>query len=403
MDNIKKYFFLILTSYPLFEYLFVEYLDTSFATTYGFLGTLLFLLTLFSGEKFRYPRYLLPLLLLTIYYFIWDVINGELMTADAVEFIKYLYKFRWLHAVSFLILIENTNFDRKFINTTIAIFKATIIISFIVSMYQQFFDQYFLMPEETRLAYFYRNIYDIRLNSIFGYLSSVDINMSFMSIVSILIGYYLYQDKNLSLLWLFMAGMVVFVNKFRYLYLNFFIILFQYIVARKVHFSTIFKLALIVPVLLFFSIWILENFGFNFNQFIQERLYAESARTRLLAIDLFMEFFPRNPFFGSGVHVGEDLEVMLAGRSTQIHVGYLSHLYSYGVVGTIILLITVYNVFKYFYTVAVRHKYYGSLFVIIVYLITNLTQVHFLFYHYGFLFAFIFNKYINDLPAWEDS
>ncbi len=63
---------------------------------------------------------------------------------------------------------------------------------------------------------------------------------------------------------------------------------------------------------------------------------------------MFTEFFPNKPFFGTGIHVGEDLLRAIGGRSSQMHVGYLSHLYEYGIVGSILLFYFLYLVFRKF-------------------------------------------------------
>ena len=49
-----------------------------------------------------------------------------------------------------------------------------------------------------------------------------------------------------------------------------------------------------------------------------------------------------------------------------------------------------------------KKNYYGSLFAFITFLLGNVTLVNYLIYSYGLLFAFIFNKFINDKEFKEE-
>ena len=64
----------------------------------------------------------------------------------------------------------------------------------------------------------------------------------------------------------------------------------------------------------------------------------KSAGTRILAVYMFLEFFPENPIFGTGGVMKADLVRAIRGRSSQIHVGILSLFYYYGLVGGFIYL-----------------------------------------------------------------
>lgn len=396
MDFVKRYYFLTLALFPLIQFVFIQYLHRSFVLVYGALGTLLYLAYLFSGVKFKYPKYILPLILLVIYYFIWDMVNGELITLRS-GIISYLFSNIWLHTVFFLILVANTDFDDAFIKTILIIFKATIIIAFVVSIIQ-LFNPLFFAPPEYRIASLFLNQYEVRLPSMFGYLSPREVGTSFIPIISILVGYYLYRKSNLNIAWLFMAGLVFFANKSRWIYLNFVVILFQFPVVYGIHLKKIYRIILIGSVFLIVLIFVMQSTGFDFEVFVQERLLSESSSTRFLAFEMFREFFPQNPFFGSGVHVDESLARAIGGRSSQIHVGYLSHLYEYGIIGSMFLFSFWFLVLKKFYLTASKKEYYGSLFAFIAFLVANLTLVDYSIYFYGLLFAFIFDKYIHDQP-----
>ena len=69
MDTIKRYYFLTLAFFPLFQFITYEYIDGfSFTIFYGAVAILLYFLLLFSGVNFNYNKYIFPLGLLAFYY-----------------------------------------------------------------------------------------------------------------------------------------------------------------------------------------------------------------------------------------------------------------------------------------------------------------------------------------------
>lgn len=98
---------------------------------------------------------------------------------------------------------------------------------------------------------------------------------------------------------------------------------------------------LIVGILaLLCSIYFLNKIGVDTNEIIEKRILEKqrvgienkSVGTKILAFQLFAELFPANPVFGVGSQITDELEDKLAGRSSQLHVGYLSLLYYKGLV-----------------------------------------------------------------------
>jgi len=358
------------------------------------MGTVLLLYFIVTGKKFNFPKYTIAFFVLVLYYFSWTVANGEIASLRS-GFITYLFSNTWLHAVAFLILVENTIFDDRFIKDIILFFKITIVTAFIVSLIQFVYDPFFFTPDEFRINFLTREEFNLRLPSIFGFLTLRDVGASFIPIMSILIGYYLFRNQKFHYLWLVLSGFVFFASKSRWIYLNLILILLQYPLIKGINFKKVIWFSGAALLSLILLVFLMKEAGFDFERFIEERLLSDSASTRFLAIDMFLEFFPQNPVFGSGIHVGEDLARAIGGRSSQIHIGYLSHLYEYGIFGSVILFYSLYLLYLRFYRVAADSRYYGSLFALITFLAANLTLVDFSLYHYGLMFAFIFNKYID--------
>ena len=395
---VVRYYYYALALLPFIQIFFGEFLNINFINIYGLAGNLIFLYFLLKGTKLKVPNYVIAFSLLVIYYLIWDIVNattGRLQTTA----LTYLYRNHWIQSLFLLILIENTEFDEKFIDNIVKIFKVTIVLAFIVSLIHQFYNPYFLVPDSLRERALSRDIYNYRSPSLFGYLSSTEIGSSFVPIVSILIGYYLYKKERFNILWLVMSGLICFINKSRFIYLNFAVILLQYPIVNGIKIKNLIKITVSTFIIAILIIAALKFNGFDFNRFIEERLLSPSAATRFLAWELFLKFFPENPFFGSGIHVSEELRRAIAGRSSQIHVGYLSSLYEYGIVGSILLFGFWYIVQRKFWLEAKKTSFYGSAFAFLTLILTNATGVKFSIYSYGLLFAFIFNKYIMDLYA----
>lgn len=396
MDIIRRYYFLGLASLPLWLITTHRVLDNNFNDFFGFFAVVIIIISYAGGTKIKLPKYILPLVLLILYYVIWDAINGIYNFLSIRQVLIYLVRFKWLHLIATLLLIENTQFDKNFIQTVIIIFKITIITAFIVSAIQFFIDPFFLTPKGVDEILLMQDIHDIRYGSIFRYESSNGVGMSFIPIMSILIGFHLYKNNNLNILWILMAAFIVFATKSRYVYLNFFVILIQYPLIRGIQLNKLMRILILLIFTTLAFYYTLNYVGFRIDEFFRDRLLSESAYTRLVAIELFAKFFPESPYFGTGVHLTDSVIRALAGRSSQIHIGYLAHLYSFGIVGSIMLFVFWYMILRYFRSVAISTKYYGSLFAFITFLIANLTLVQYNIYHYGLLLAFVFNKTIQD-------
>ena len=131
------------------------------------------------------------------------------------------------------------------------------------------------------------------------------------------------------------------------------------------------------------------------NKYVEDRILSKSADTRLLAVDLFLKYFPQKPMFGSGIHVDDNLRRELAGRSSQIHVGVLSHLYEFGIIGSLLFFLAWFFIAKKFYITAKTTGQYGIFIGFLCFLFANLTLVEYSMFYMGIIFLFIFNRYYS--------
>ena len=389
MDPFVKIYFGLLFISPFLALAIRKYLNVQ---PYYVLGSIAVILAIFLviQKNLRIPKYIYPLVLFLIYNIIWDFFNGRY---EQFGILKLLFKNYSLHIIAIIIIIENINITDKFIRITIKIFKLIAIVSFVVAIYQFLFNNYFFVPEETitiaKSENYFGNV------SIWGYLNLMDIGLSLLPILAIIINNDLLKKKiNQAFLWLGIAGIVAFLTYARWTMINFFLLLLLpifFIQGSKV--KNIILSIVSSAIIIFILIGAFNASGDNFKKFYNDRILSKSAETRVLAFKFFSEFFPKNPILGSGVRVNDDLRVALAHRSSQIHVGYLSSLYEYGIIGSLFLFTFWFLVARKFYKNSKISKQYGIFIGFLCFLFANLTLVEYSMFHIGIIFLFVFNRF----------
>ena len=391
MDPFVKIYFGLLFVSTLLAFFIQKYLVL---LPYYLLGTIAVILALFLAiqKSLRIPKYIYPLILFFIYSSAWDFFNGRY---EQLGIIKLIFKNYSLHTIAILLIIENENINYKFIKGSIKIFKIIAIISFIVIIYQFLINSYFFTPIVSNLLSV--DIDYFRNTSIWGWLSPWGVGLSFLPIMAIIINQDL-LEKNLiqSFLWLGVAGIVAFLTNTRWIMINFLLLLFLPIVLmqgskiKNIIFSIV---SSVIVLLLLFEIFSLS--GINLEKYYNDRIMNKSADTRVLAFKLFSESFPQNPFLGTGVRVDEELKMALGNRSSQIHVGYLSCLYEYGIIGSLLLFTFWVLVARKFYRIAKVSKQYGIFIGFLCLIFANLTFVTYSIFEIGLIFLFIFDRFYN--------
>ena len=220
MDPFVKFYFILLSISPFFAYFIRTYLEVGPYYVLGNIANLL-LIILILKKRLYIPRYIFPLILLFIYYSVWALYNGRLEKFGLVDL---TFKNFSLHIIAILIIIENVNFNFKFIDTLLKVFKALALLSVIVIFIQFFTKSFFFTPKDLialSSAEFNTN------NSIWGYLTPIDIGLSFLPMMALLINDNLTRNKILfSILWLVIAGLVAFMTNARWIMINFSLLLF---------------------------------------------------------------------------------------------------------------------------------------------------------------------------------
>lgn len=390
---------------------------------YNFLFMYLLLLAVFQwmAQKIKLPNYFYFLLLFAIYVFLSDV----LIVHKEFDIFKYFTRTSSIATCLAIFVIYNMSVIEKDVKLIIRIFTLLLPLSFLVILYQQLVDPLFFVPKESVFVEEIGNLdkAELRLPSIFAYIGNVDGSFFILIITTLLVSKYIKntQYKTLAFLIYFLGFMVSFLSKSRANWLNViiaFFIFFNYNVLTLKSF--IFRGGLIL-IVSFFMIKVVEYVGVPIKQIWEERILEvdkkeltdKTAGTRILAVNAFIELFPKDPIFGVGQYkygIGgsgknnNELERLLKGRSSQMHVGFLNLFYTYGLLGGSLFFIACVLIIRRFYRTAKLSKQWAPFYGILGLFLENLTLVFLSFYTVGLLLCFILeNYYRNQLVIKEEN
>ncbi len=405
ISNLVNLYFITLAIAPIICFLDYETVDQGFFKLYGATMLLLAILLLIRNGFSRSKLDIILFFALGVYLYnlAWDIILMQ-RTLERKGFVFDFFVNPYLHIAAFIYVIDNFKVSKDLVRLLIKVFIGTMLVASVVSFIQVVHDPFFFTPEKviayTRMMGAMYNDFEIRRVSIFGYLGNLEETISYLPLVAIVIAYFTLEKKKVPYLLLFLGFIVPFANNYRYAQLGYFITFLPLLIIGKSKLRTFLWITFftILGGLLF--VGILELMGFNLESYVRERLLSNSASTRLLAFEIFKKFFVRHPWFGSGVHLAEEVAVAIGGRSSQIHVGYLSHLYSYGIIGSAITFSFWFMIAKRFYRTAVRTQFWGSFAAILVFLWANVTQVYYQVFSLGLMMAFLFDRYY--FTKWQD-
>jgi len=339
----------------------------------------------------RIPNFLIPLAL----YMIYIPIRSHLaVLPDRHIYSQVYYDIVQVSTFFILLMVYNTKFNKKFIDISIKVFKITIIVAAIVS-FVQFFDPGFLKYREVE----FDNIYILRRSSIFTY-EHIGLGFSYIPLLSVTIGYLFYTNFKIPLFYLIVGGISPILSNTRFIMVGFILLTMQLLIVKKNRIikNAKFIITFISLIIIFF--YLLSNLGYDFDKWYNKRLLAEGSlkkTSRYMAIERFLVYFPQYWIFGNGEYNSEEVKsASVKAGSSQIHVGYLAHLVSYGVIGTFLLFSFWALLLKRLYKTAKLTNYWGSFFAFLTYLWAQATLVHYSIFFYGLIFAFIFDKYFYD-------
>lgn len=401
LSPILSYFIVTFTSVKSGTYVF----NALIAST-----AVILLLESYKNGGLRFPFYLRYLGLFTLY-----TICSDLFIAGKSFTFTYLFKNQVLFGFLAALVIENTWFPKTYIRKMTGFLKVLFWISVVVILIQQTIDYNFLSNPHSLEELEATEEMERRFSSIYSYLGgTIYAGLTVIPILSIIIAENIKRNKP-ALVYYIAGAIFSLINKSRWILINLFITLFTQYNLRKTSLVQVFKLAAMIVAVAIATSATLNYFGFNLDELIAERfletkhggLEGGAASTRLLAFEIFGKVYPDNPVMGKGnLSWGEgatgdkELATLLKGRSSQIHVGYLSLFYWYGLLGTLPFLFFVYCLMKKLYSTARRFDYWGPYWGMMGLVVANLTLVHLNLNIPGLLLCLAYNKYYEQYKTY---
>ncbi len=394
---------------PFLAYITYDFLDIDFKRIMqllSYVGVFLILIFKTKNKPVIFPRYLLFYLLFILYIFF-----STFLLLDREFDIKYLFSFRLIGAFNLLFIVENLSIPEKYYTKIFRISKAILVVAFIVIIIQQTISvNFFLRTEFVDDANGESGTKD-RLYSIYswfgGYLA---IGFSFIPIFIVVVEVLLKKHKKV-LGWILLGVLFAVLSKARWIMLNTLLVFFLLIIHNKNKTKAIIKYSILIPSFAVMSFFVLSASGIDAEGILNDRILEKdkgsgfdkkSAGTRILAFKAFDKFYWKQPVFGKGsIKYGMggtgkqdyELQQFLGRRSTQIHVGYLSLFYMYGLIGGALFISFLYLLLKKLYRDAKKTKLWSPFLGILGFALANWTLVSFNLFEIGFIFAFIVNKF----------
>lgn len=401
--------FYILAIYPFFAFLFRQIIDVRPNFVFSIIYFSFFLYIILTKKNVRLPKYLLFYLFFVVYTIVGDVNNGKIDNQEFVTmsfglplFITYFMKNNVIATFFIFFIVENSFFPKSFIKNIIKIIFVVVVVAVIVIIIQAYSPKFFLSPREFDIAI---DRGEQRKFSIFSWINTSEAGYTFPAFLSILLSLSIIYANKIKVKWLYFFGIIYSVlSGARFVILSVLIVFSQTISYRKKFMPNLIKAIGGLVFLFAISYFVLKFSGINIDRMISHRIIQSdvvefeknSAYTRIYAFTLFSEFFPERPIFGTGGVMEDDLIETKGSTTSQIHVGWLSLLYYYGIVGGTFHIIFTYLIMKKLYRVAKTTNYWGSFFVFITYFISVMgTGVSFEINFMGYIFALVLNKYFE--------
>jgi len=348
-------------------------------------------------KRLKFPIYLLFLVIFTLYH-LGSIYINNLIPLDT-NWLYYILSDTNFFACVFLFIIENTQFDFKFIKKMNHCIFAIVIIALVVSLIQIKFPYFFVSPILKGIEYIHY-IEQGRNFSIFSWIDLNSLGITFPILISILIS--TGRTERLTFPFIIISGIIVsFLSKARYVMLSSIIVFSQLFFVSKIDFRKKIYILLIFIISVVAVVSIAKVYNYDIQKVIDTRILERtsdlaSARARVISFEVFLVKFPEHPLFGVGPITRLDVVQLLRGAAPIIHIGYLSYLYFYGIVGSFLIFISIFFLLRKAWIVGRKYLFWGSFYGLLSFCFANLTFVYFNLSEIGILLAVIYIKYFID-------
>ncbi|HEY5535107.1 MAG TPA: O-antigen ligase family protein [Ignavibacteria bacterium] len=396
----KNFIYAIIFS-PIIGYFSYNYIKLSGFGMFGqqllcYLAIPIFIIWLFQKREYIiFPKYLYFFLLYIIYIYIWDLFNGNY---DQKGFIKYIFNNYNVYIFLFLIIFYNVKISNDTFKRIIYLLKFVLVAALGGSIIQTFIPDFFVnMSQWSKGNLFTDSIYTSRRPSIFTWVSDNDYGITVPAYLSLLIAYLkLKVDNKQILFFVLIIILYAVLSNTRYVMLGTLLVISQLFIFSNLKGTSKNLVILFISSIIFYQM-ITIVFEYDFISLFSERLFAEKQVTnssRYYSYELFLRFFGDKPIFGTGIWLTTEQEYAAnAGGSSQIHIGYLAHLISYGLVGSFLLFSFWFALARDLFKKARKSRYFGGFFGFLVYLAGQLTYVDYILIIPGILLSIILSEY----------
>lgn len=199
---------------------------------------------LLTGGTKKFPKYLTFFALFTAYH-IGSTIANNLVPKD-MNIVYFLLSDYKILALAFMIIIENTDFDKEYISKMSKCIFFIVVMSFIVSLIQtrdsQIFYNTHILVEGIDLSF----LEEKRIYSIYSWINASTVGISFPILCGILIERY-GSKQSLLFIILICAVTVSFLTKSRYAMVSTVVVFMQLFFSRRSFFMNLISLGFFRP------------------------------------------------------------------------------------------------------------------------------------------------------------
>ncbi len=404
MNKKIRFLFIVILLTPLMAFVYSGIFKMPKYFSFSFIIAAFFIGIYFIGRYYKilkWHQFIILSILFAFYFNIWQqILDYQGIITEKHRLTKLFHQTKYFSFSFILLIIYNTKFSKSFIENTIMIMKAIVIITSIVSVIQVFNPTFLVLNIEDSDSFIaYKSLYTVRRSSIFGFDTPASLGLSFVPLLGVLIGYMIVNRQKYAYLFLALGGISAFLSNTRFVMIGFVVITFIFIFSRhnalKAGFAYLFYILIGIA---FFSLFF-DKIGYNVTDWFTYRLLNEGDiryTTRYLAISNFIKFFPESPIFGTGFLTDDIKTASNLVGSSHIHVGYLSHLVYYGLIGCILLFGSWYLMIRKLYKTAKSTNYYGSFIGFLTFFTAFATMSQSVLFYSGIIFCFVFDKYYFD-------
>ena len=398
-ENLKKSYIYLIGLFPFFSYFCISILNIS-PIILLVLISIPFLIIIYdlNNGNLSVPHYIKFILLFGLYYYLlvgYKYRNLSLLRA--------LYTNSYFRVSIVLLVLENLKLSKKNILTLTQILSVLLVLGMIASILQltvdpslftNVSDSSILIKNSSQWKYIEAG----RHPSIYGLIGGDAISRNLPFIFSIVLSMFIYKKKNSrKFLYSFLVGLSFIISRWRIALLQYFLVLLQFVKVRKNKLGGVLLILILLTVTFFVLYFFIENYiDLDFDTLFIKRLTSTSGKTRVWAFHLFDKFFWDNPIFGTGGLNSQELQNTIQDSTYGIHVGYLSILYYYGIIGGVLFFLINYSIIKELSQTMRKTNFLGSYFGFLAFLALNLTDFNFSFFHMGFFLCIIYNKYYRE-------